>query len=118
MRTCLSFIVRHRSEPLHLCFEDRDSADRALREFTRDVDSISDGETVLIEGGRPDGREACVGFLKRDFVSVEKDSFEDEGDDGQTEAPVEDETKPLTDPDAGSGHALEAATNIVKAAAS
>lgn len=76
MKTCLTFSIRHRSDPLHLCYGAADGADSALREFARDIDSIPDGNSVFVVGRHADECDAYIGFPKRDFVSVERDSFD------------------------------------------
>ena len=118
MKTCLTFAIGNCERPLHLCYDSEDDAAKALREFARDIDSIPDAETVFVEGGRPDGRQTCVGFLKRDFLSIELDSFDDEEDDAdESDAPIEGETTFVPHVREGAGLAVEAATKILNAAA-
>lgn len=116
MKICLTFSIRHRADPLHLCYGAADGADSALREFAGDIDSIPDGNTVFVVGRRADDCDACIGFLKRDFVSVERDSFDQDVHDGADSPDVE-EKAGLQGPHGCCRHAVEAATRIVKSVA-
>lgn len=114
MKTCLTFAIRNGDKPLHLCYESEHDAVKALRGFAQDIDSIPDGETVFVEGDHPHGRVTCVGFLKRDFVSIQKDSFDDEDDREEAQPSIGDESE-LIHYGTSAGHAVEAAKEIVKA---
>lgn len=117
MKTCLTFAIRNGERPLHLCYDSDSDAFNALREFARNIDSMPDGDSVFVEGARPNGKGAAVGFLKRDFVSIEKDSF-DEGDDGdEMFAPAEDDATLVHDQHGDGGYAVESAMKILKTAA-
>jgi len=117
MKACLTFSIRHRADPLHLCYGAEDGADAALREFARDIDSIQDGNTVFVVGTHADDSDACIGFLKRDFVSVERDSFDQDVRDKGADSPDAVEKAGLQGPHGCGGHVVEAATRIVKSAA-
>ncbi len=56
----------------------------------------------------------CVGFLNEDFVSIQKDSFNDNDDREEAQASIGDESE-LLHYGISAGHAVEAAKEIVKA---
>ena len=114
MTTCLDFAVRHRVTSLHLCFEIGNVAAQALKGFARDIEAACEDEVIFIQS-ISSGHERCVGFLKRDFICVEKYSFNDE-DDGDAAVPpdAEESDEPQG---SGGGRAVDAATMILKAKA-
>ncbi len=116
MNTCLTFTLRHQSRPLHLCYDNDPAAEAALREFARNIDASADGQIVVVVSESAEGAKAQVGFLKRDFRSIEVDSLPDDDSEDAHEPPEDDETKGSPHNAAGSGRALQAAVKIVRSA--
>lgn len=82
MNHCLTVVVRHRrNAPIHFCFDAPEQAVSVMERFARDIDRASNDELVFVN--------ESAGFLKRDFISIEKhDTEDDEGDEAPDEPPL------------------------------
>jgi hypothetical protein len=82
MATCLYFVIHRQPQPLCLFFDITEDAVEALQEFARRIESAQ-GDTVILINCINEDHVRCLGFLKRDFISVELSFFadEDNGDD-------------------------------------
>jgi hypothetical protein len=76
---CLNLSIRYRKAPIHFCFSTHDEAQSALNSLTNAMGATGDGEIVLAQ--------ESVGFLKRNFVSVERIDFPDDDDDDRFAEP-------------------------------
>lgn len=75
---CLTFFVRHRKRPVHLCFDGKSEATEVLSEFCTDISRASDDELVVVHDQ--------AAFLKRSFIAVEMDGVQDDdGGDGESD---------------------------------
>ena len=84
MPTCFQIAVRHHPTGLHFCFRFPHAARVALDQFTKKIEYASEDELIVIDNG-----ERCAGFLKRDFICVEKFNVpdDDDEDDDDVEPP-------------------------------